>query len=298
MRPFESHYAMGAEAWLAGKDESANPHAEGTLARVKWLEGHLSAMVESGDLGEVDQDCAGVYLHDTALEARRMSSGMTLDLPSANAVADAIGLPVRLWRSKCYAVSVRALESGVLDGFQEKHGRLFPAYGIYTGPVSGPRTMNRHGWLESVEGHVVDPTRWVFTGEYPGLWLGPVDDYDLGGMRLRAAVRSVLPPAPEGRPVHLGINDPSDMAAFDRVLRDSSASRTGAVTVNRLHWVMGLPLELLGPDAAMFYRTADRLGLSAYVPLDNRLWLDFSANGYQPERVREGSAPAGPGPRR
>lgn len=287
MRPFISHAQTGADAYLCGQNEAANPHAEGTIANIEWLRGHLAAKVESGDLGESDEDCARVYLCDTEFEARRSASRLQLDLPTATAVGDAIGLPVKGWKGKCFAVSVAALESGILDEFQEKHGTLFPAYGMYDGPLAaGRRPFNRHGWLESVEGHVVDPTRWVFTDEYPHLWAGRIDDYDLGGMRLRSGHRPTVPPRPEGTPIRLGINDRKDLMAFDRVLRRSNVSGTGMISANELHWLLTCPLEQLGKDADLFIRTADRLGLSGLVPIDTRLWLDFSTNGYDPAKLR------------
>jgi hypothetical protein len=197
-------------------------------------------------------------------------------------------MPVASWRGNCFAVSVATLESGVLDEFQKKHGPLFPTYGMYDGPIaSGRRGMSRHGWLESVDGFVVDATRWVFTNEYPHLWAGPLDDYDLAGMRFRSAYRPDSPPKAEGQQIALGINDPHHLRAFDRVLGDSIVSSTGMITANRLHFLLNSPLEKLGADAAMFIGTADRLNRGVLVPIDTRLWLEFSQNGYDPGRIRE-----------
>jgi hypothetical protein len=287
MRPFISHAQLGADAYLAGKTEADNPHREETSGHIEWLGGLLNAKVESGDLNEDDHDCAEVYLGDVALEAKLQASRLRLDLPTATAVADAIDLPVKKWKGNCFAVSVASLESGVLDEFQEKHGKLFPAYGMYDGPLAeGRRPFNRHGWLESLEGHVVDPTRWVFTDEYPHLWAGPLDDYDLGGMRLRYGHRSAHPPKPEGVPIRLGINDRRDLLVFDRFLRDNSVSSTGMIFPNTLHWIVTSSIEQLGEDAALFISTADRARLGGLVPVDTRLWLDFSQNGYDPEKLR------------
>lgn len=288
MRPFISHADQGVEAYLNGKTEADNPYREDTVAHIEWLKGHVFQKVDSGDLNEDDHDCARVYHDDIVHEARRTASRLQLDLPAASVVAEAIGMPVESWRGNCFAVSVATLESGVLDEFQEKHGSLFPAYGMYDGPLaSGRRGINRHGWLESIEGHVVDPTRWVFTNEYPHLWAGPLDDYDLAGMRLRSVYRSDTAPKSEGQRIALGINDPHVLRAFDRVLGDREVSRTGMITTNRLHWLLNSPLEKLGTDADMFVKTADRLQKGVLVPIDTRLWLEFSQNGYDPARIRE-----------
>lgn len=287
MRPFTSHSDQGAEAWLSGRDESANPYREGSLAHIEWLSGHLATIAESGDLDGDSADSAKIYAEEVRGEARRAASRLMLDVPTATAVGDAIGIPVKRWPGNCFAISVAALESGVLDEFQEKHGRLFPAYGMYDGPMgSGQRGMNRHGWLESNEGHVVDPTRWVFTQEYPHIWAGTLDDYDLGGMRLRSGVRPSSAPKPMGEQVRLGVNDPSLLAAFDRLLGDHSTSTTGAIHNNRLHWIATTPLEKLGDDAEAIMKTIDRIGRSSLIPVDNRLWIEFSTNGYSPEKLR------------
>lgn len=289
MRPYESHSTQGAEAWLSGKNEADNPYPEGSLARDLWLEGHLDAMVQSGDLNRTAEDCAKVYLEDTILEARRAESRLRLDLPSAMEVAESIEFPLSKWPGNCYAVAVAMLESGILEPFQEQHGRLFPAYGMYDGPLAhGHRRMNRHGWLESAEGFAVDPTRWVFTGEYPHIWAGRLDDYDLAGMRLRSVYRSLQAPKPEGETLWLGLNDPADLAAFDRMLKDRSVSVTGRITPNRLHWIVTSPIEAMGSDAPLFLATADRLGLGGFVPTDTRLWLEFALDGYTPDRLRAG----------
>lgn len=287
MRPLISHAEQGSDAYLAGRNEAENPHREGTTAHVEWLGGHLARKVDSGDLVETDHDCAKVYLDDTVLEAGRTVSGLRLDLPTAASVADAIDLPVEQWRGKCFAVSVATLESGILDDYQERHGALFPTYGIYDGPLgSGRQGFNRHGWLESVEGHVVDPTRWVFTNECPHIWAGPIDDYDLGGMRLRSRYRPTFAPVGEGNTIPLGINDKRDLLAFDRMLRNNDVSRTGMIAPNLLHWILTAPIEVLGTDANLFIKTADRLGKGGLVPTDTRLWLDFSTNGYDPSKLR------------
>jgi hypothetical protein len=288
MRPFISHADQGVEAYLSGKSEADNPYREGSIAHIEWLKGHMFQKVDSGDLNEDDHDCARVYHDDVVHEARRTASRLQLDLPAASVVAEAIGMPVESWRGNCFAVSVATLESGVLDEFQEKHGSLFPTYGVYDGPLaSGRRGMNRHGWLESVDGFIVDPTRWVFVNEYPHLWAGPLDDYDLAGMRLRSAYRPATAPAPDGPTVALGINDPHDLRAFDRVLGDSIVSSTGMITANRLHFLLNSPLEKLGSEAAMFVKTADRLQRGGIVPINTRMWLEFSQNGYDPARLRE-----------
>jgi hypothetical protein len=287
MRPFESYRNIGAEAWLSGLDENANPYPDDSLAGIEWLEGHLDAAVESGDLGETAEDCARVYLEETRAAIRTKRTALSLDLPTVISVCDAIGTPAQKWRNNCFAVSVAALESGILDKYQEKHGVLVPTYGMYEGPLaSGKRSFNRHGWLESRQGHIVDPTRWVFTEEYPRLWAGSIDDYDLGGMRLRSMHRPPRPPAPSGEDIHLGINDPGRLAVFDRMLGDRSVSTTGRIADNRLHWAMTAPLEHMGDDAEWMIAVADRLGRGGIVPLDTRLWVEFSLGGYDPDRLR------------
>lgn len=287
MRPLISHAQHGADAYIEGENEAANPYPDGTMAGIEWLRGHLFAKAESGDMNEIDEDSTRVYLDYASNASRMLAAELRHDLPVAEDVADAIGLAVEDWKHKCYAVSVAALESGILDEFQNRHGKLFPAYGMYDGPLAaGRREVNRHGWLESVEGHVVDPTRWVFTDEHPALWAGNLEGYDLGAMRMKESFRQRLPPAPQGNTLRLGLNDPADLRRFDKLLGHDGVSRSGTITSHEFHWLVTCPLETLGEDADFLIRTADRLGLAGLVPVDTRLWVDFSANGYDPLKLR------------
>ena len=74
---------------------------------------------------------------------------------------------------------------------------------------------------------------------------------------------------------------------FDRILRGNTVSSTGMIFPNELHWIVTSSLEQLGEDATMFIKTADRFKLGGLVPVDTRLWLDFSQNGYDPAKLRE-----------
>lgn len=105
--------------------------------------------------------------------------------PTADYVADVIGVPVEEWPGRCHEIATLAVETGVLEGRTE--------YGIWLGPIApdslfGRRPVARHGWIRLEDGRVADPTRWVFEGAEPYIYIGDDDFYDLGGARFRAEV--------------------------------------------------------------------------------------------------------------
>jgi hypothetical protein len=278
MRPLMGHREQGRAAYVDAVDISDNPYPTETLGWHEWVSGHMEAALESGDLDDDAFGSLSVYSDDMDAARKHLVNRLRRDLPTCTAVADAIGIAVEDWKGKCYGVASAALECGILDRFQEVHGRLIPVYGLYLGDIDpggcfGKTPLPRHGWLESLSGLVLDPTRWVFTGAYPELWLGSTSDYDLGGMRVRPQTRMPQPAFDDCVPVALGINDPSDLAAFDRVLGHAGRVRsTGAIGDGQLRWLLNRPVETLGADGPLFIRTAERIGVAAHVPWDTREW--------------------------
>lgn len=287
MRPTWGHRRQGEEAWLDGRIEADNPYAEDTLAHIEWLAGHLSAAISSDEL---DGSCGlQIYLDETERWGKTRLYELRAGLPSAAEAAGAIGVPLDEWPGQCYGIAVELLSSGALDRFQAENGPLVAAYGLYSGPIAqasrfGGRPFSRHGWLESPDGHVVDPTRYVFSGTAPEIWIGSTDDYDLSGSRLRDG--RPKPSAETGRRVSLPLNDPDSLAVFDRLLRSGrNVAKTGSISLEWLRWISNLPLERLGEDAPMVYRTVVSAGWPGLIPTDNRKWTDdIAAIRFTPSR--------------
>ena len=277
MRPTWGYARQGEDAWFDGSGEAQNPYPEDTLANLEWLAGNLTAGANSGDLD--DPDGIRAYLDDIEGWLRMHRARLKRGLPSAQDTATAIGLALGEWPGNCYGVAELALKSGILDSHQAEHGPLILTYGAYYGHIDstshfGGRPFSRHGWLESPAGHVVDPTRFVFTASHPEIWAGSGADYDLSHARVRERLNP-RPPEPDGgRSVRLPLNDPDSLSVFDRLLGSGSeVRRTGSIEIRRLSWIANLSLERLGCDAPMVFRTIEQAGWPGIVPSDCRRWV-------------------------
>jgi len=153
---------------------------------------------------------------------------------------------------------------------------------MYTGDVlkgnqfSG-KPLIRHGWLELEEGIVIDPTYWVFVNEEPGLRVCGVEEYDMAARRLRSVVLKDHG-APEFKDedgvVRWPINDPDVTRAVHDLLGQQSRVDEGLITKNQARWLGNRPLSDLKTNAAPIYRALDLLGSRAFIPLDNRKYVE------------------------
>lgn len=89
------------------------------------------------------------------------------------------GLPLEKWPTECFYVCQRILEAGLCSG------RIIE--GHYLGYISDESasqyewdTPAPHGWIET-EDLLIDPTRWVFTGDTPQLYIAPLGVRDYQG---------------------------------------------------------------------------------------------------------------------
>jgi hypothetical protein len=206
------------------------------------------------------------------------------DPPSIEAIERAIGMKARRWEHRCHEVSCKMLDRKLVMGVER--------YGHYYGPVARehPRhglPFQRHGWIETPTGSVVDPTRWAFEGVEPYIYHGPGDDYDAGGQRLKA---SQVGPYPAG---------PRDESADSEHLTDQQREArrkivplavTGAgldhlmeltggqiedFNLDQVFWLANLPLSWWGGHAPAIYREIARVGYRAFIPVDNwRIAMD------------------------
>lgn len=208
-------------------------------------------------------------------------------------VEKAIGIPVREWSGKCYAIACEILRAKLVKGR--------PAYGHWTGDVhpkspfarDGKRPpIVRHGWIILESGAVLDPTRWVFEAVEPYLYTGMQQDdgdcvdcgykeyehdeddphptcggytapdwpYDEGGDRWRAATQRPFPQASPGEPVCVRLK----LAAGIRKRLQLPVS----MTRQQAAWVANLPYSTLGKDAWAVCTALDAAGCRAYVPID------------------------------
>jgi hypothetical protein len=102
---------------------------------------------------------------------------------SPEEAAKAIEVPVREWPGNCWYICEWLLETDLLpDGSTHKRGRYTGAliYGKYRAEIlawSDDIGSRRHSWIETPDGTVVDPTRYVFEGVEPYIYKGARDNY-------------------------------------------------------------------------------------------------------------------------
>lgn len=192
----------------------------------------------------------------------------------------AVGERAPAWAGRCYEIAFALAESGVVDGEA--------VYGHWLGPVARGTKFDRgapfvqHGWVLLPDGRVLDPTRWVFEGRRPYLYLGPPDHYDEGGNRFRTAVsrpvpdwdpsearfrftKSVLPSAAWGRV--------ESVLRLDRYY-DDPEYEIGTVCLGQLFWLANLDPARLEPHAAQVYDALRAIGQDALIPIDNQRMVE------------------------
>ena len=243
-------------------------------------------------------------------------------------IAKAIKLPVLQWPGRCFEVACAVVGAGLVP-----EGRA--VYGHWTGavspdaPVFGKRStqaFQRHGWVVTPDGTVIDPTRWVFEAALPYIFEGkkevechdyqPEDDdplccvcscghveeehkrgmfraclfcvwpYDEGGNYYRTAMRGPCPPFNPAKKVANPFTGAAAAAA------EALISPAEGWSKMQLHWLANTAYDDLEPHAAAIYDgITTGMGHAASIPIDNL--LRAQAQTSKP-RVR----PARPGTRR
>jgi hypothetical protein len=229
-------------------------------------------------------------------------------LPSIEKAVKAMEWPVEGWRGQCYAVAVKMVEAGLVEGRA--------VYGYYTGPIS-PRSNpfgNRaglpfvhHGWIVTPEGWIVDPTRWVFEAVPPYIHAFEPDlcedfdstdgivcrtcdlsghDYDEGGNRWREDNERPRPTStPEQRTIKLFLPPVSESSgeALHKVTHllarpDLDAYEWPlAVSMDEVVWLANLSIHTLGQSAGVIYDCLTAAGHGAFIPIDNLTMVEAGA---------------------
>ena len=126
-------------------------------------------------------------------------------------VEKAINIFINRWDGNCYGIACEIVKSGLVKGRA--------VYGHYYGFVAKgekwntKRLFQRHGWIVSELGQIIDPTRWSFEGNEPYIAIFEsnsefIKDYDEGGNRLRESMTRP-PPAfsSEDKIIHLEVDE-------------------------------------------------------------------------------------------
>ena len=190
-------------------------------------------------------------------------------------VAEAIGVPAENWKGRCYEISCMITDSEVIPGV--------PVYGHYNGKAKkgtlfGDYPVIRHGWIVNGD-TVIDPTRWVFEGVEPYIYVGSTSEkeYDRGGDNFRLRLKSLslnpMPAYDEGERT-FELTRETDKLLFTEIL--SSDILVSKVSFSQLLWAASLPLTILDVDAKHLYSWLDKNKLLVLVPKDYQEIFGYS----------------------
>ena len=166
-------------------------------------------------------------------------------------VEEATGYSAETWKGNCYGMATAILSRGLVEGRAE--------YGIWHGAIAPGsyfegRPVARHGWIRLPDGQVLDPTRWVFENVDPYIYVGPDDNYDLGGADL---TKQILGDVYATEPEILDFLEDPEYFIDERRFISKLAH-----TPPKEH-----PFFM-----AEVYEEIDKLGMSALIPIDYQEW--------------------------
>lgn len=179
-------------------------------------------------------------------------------------VEKAIGRLAEGWEGKCYEIACAMLRADVVKGTAR--------YGHWTGPVEkGSRFHGRsvvpHGWIETPNKAIIDPTRWVFEVASPYIYEGKNDFYDTAANGFR---RQNARPCPlfdeKAGPVILLPERGKTRAALNALL-PKGASDGNKITLQQIHWIATQPPD---ENAKLIYEWLIKKKHGAFIPVDNR----------------------------
>lgn len=199
-------------------------------------------------------------------------------IPTVRAVEEAVKMKASRWPGRCHEIACKMLSAGVVQGTER--------YGHYHGPVSieHPRyglPFQRHGWIETPRGLVIDPTRWCFRMIKPYIFYGPGLDYDPGGQRMFEELVRSYPAGPQDESTYSSCLTSEQRAERRKVIqldmpgpaRDHLATLTNGQVANfsfeQVFWMAHVPLVSWGEHAKAIYEAVAQAGHRAMIPFDN-----------------------------
>lgn len=204
------------------------------------------------------------------------------ELPTLDECEKSIGVPTKNWVGNCHAIARAIVEAGLVQNFDGA-----AVYGYWGGPVhpdshSADRAHQpfiRHGWILLEGGRILDPTRWCFDAKEPYLFIGDNSgEYDEGGDKYREETLEAPPPWDKEDSQYtitksILATDPWKHVEWLLDCTDSyvdDEAPTGQLCGAQLFWLANCPYSMLEPHAAQIYKALERIGMKAFIPLDNR----------------------------
>jgi hypothetical protein len=194
-----------------------------------------------------------------------------MNIPTIKQAEETIKIPASSWKGNCHGIANKLLESGLVCGKLR--------YGSWLGPVekgsmfvNRPRGYIHHGWIEQINGDIIDPTRFEFEQKEPYIYVGKNDFYDAGS---NTYLLNNMRPAPkyskDARQETLHIEDEEAfMFVADMLGSPTDENDNITITINQAFWLANLPLQILGKLAKPVYLALIECGQRALIPMDNR----------------------------
>ena len=189
-------------------------------------------------------------------------------------IEKAINLPAEEWKGKCYEIVLKMLKAEIVIGRD--------IYGHWLGSTSETSFFAsrrdlpfiQHGWIETPDKRIIDPTRWVFEDIEPYVFVSLKnnlleDIYDEGGNQWRECM---MKPCPKYKKSDKKINK-ADISKFDEEVYDylnELFNRPEYWTVGHIFWLSNLSPKFLGIYIKDVYYWLENLGFGAFIPLDNK----------------------------
>jgi hypothetical protein len=198
--------------------------------------------------------------------------------PTVARCVKAFGLPTEEWKGKCFQLASKMVKVGLVQGE--------PVYGHWRGPVlKGTHFYKRsaplfvpHGWVLLPDGRICDPTRWVFYGSAPFIFLGENNgQYDEGGNRFRESVFGQPPPyelEDKQFVIPKSVMD-SKTWRFVEVLLDIQIEQVpGVLSWHQLCWLANCSPRTLGEHLGGVYEALVKLDHLSLMPIDNQRYYE------------------------
>ena len=188
------------------------------------------------------------------------------ELPNVWQIGWQLRMPQHKWPGRCYEICCKILECHMVEGVAR--------YGHYLGPVKEgtlfyDRLVVQHGWIELEDGRIFDPTRWVFEGVEPYVYVNKNNgDYDIGGNKHRVAHSPQFPPvyhAQANMPTIPLPKKPESLVVFTKAVFYGQ----DFVSIEQLNWLANRPPDSLGKHVKPLFRWLNKINQKCLIPIDN-----------------------------
>lgn len=188
-------------------------------------------------------------------------------------VSTQIGVPIAEWGGNCHGISTKMVAKNLVPGGKVVRGLWIGEIAI--GNMFSGRPFTGHSWIETPDGTIVDPTRWVFTNDQPKIYVGPNDgNYDKGGNLIRQIMERPYPiwnPSEKSEELAIGAEA---LTRIGELVNDwpefsTSPNNDGVFCKGQLFWIANLSPDALDEYAWEIYTALEEIGWEPAIPFDN-----------------------------